>query len=87
MAEGSDRVVHVTFNEETIVLRLADGCMLTLPLEWYPRLLAAPQKARGNWTVAGNGDAVVWPDIDEALHVATLLRRGGRAAPIERSTQ
>jgi hypothetical protein len=79
MAVGSDRVLHVTFNEETLVLRLADGCVLTVPLAWYPRLLHATPSARRNWRVAGNGGhAVHWPDIDEALNVASLLRRRGR---------
>lgn len=80
MADGSDRVLHVTFNEETLVLRLADGCVLTVPLAWYPRLLSAPQAARSNWQVASNGDGVHWPDIDEALNVASLLRRGKERA-------
>lgn len=75
MAERSDRVTNVTFNEETLVLRLADGCMLTVPLSWFPRLLAAPPAARVNWEV-DDGDAVRWPDVNEAVSVASLLRRG-----------
>jgi hypothetical protein len=76
MAEGSDRVLHVTFNEETLVLKLADGCVLTVPLVWFPRLLEAPPAARRNWRVAGiRGNAVQWPDIGEALNVTKLLRR------------
>jgi hypothetical protein len=77
-------VLHVAFNEETLVLRLADGCVLTVPLAWYPRLLDAPPAARGNWKVAGNGYGVYWPDIDEALNVASLLRPG--SAPVARET-
>lgn len=79
MAEGSDRVLHVTFNDETLVLSLADGCVLTVPLVWFPRLLEAPPAARRNWRVAGTrGNAVQWPDIGEALNVARLLRRDSR---------
>lgn len=77
MAVRSDRVLHVTFNAHTLVLCLADGCFLTVPLAWFPRLLHAPDAVRNNWHVAGpHGDAVHWPDIDEALSVAGLLRRG-----------
>ncbi len=77
MADGSDRVLHITFNDETLVLRLADGCLLTVPLAWFPRLLQATEETRGNWQLAGSaGDAVHWPDIDEALNVASVLRRG-----------
>jgi hypothetical protein len=77
MADGSDRVVQITFNDHTLVLRLADGCLLTVPLAWFPRLLQAPDDARGNWRVAGTaGNAILWPDIGEALNVASLLKRG-----------
>ena len=76
MAEGSDRVTNVTFNEETLVLRLADGCMLTVPLSWFPRLLAAPPAARVNWEVGGDGgDAVRWPDVNVTLDLTRLLKR------------
>ena len=83
MAAGSDRVANVTFNEETLVLRLADGCMLTVPLAWFPRLRAATHAARINWEVEGErGDAVRWPEIDEAVSVPNLLRRGRARFPV-----
>lgn len=82
MAVESDRVVHVTFNDQTLVLRLADGCVLTVPLTWFPRLLGATADARSNWKVSGNGGhAVHWPDVDEALNVASLLRRRESGRP------
>lgn len=77
MAVGSDRVIDVLFTSETLVLSLADGCVLIVPLAWYPRLRDAPADARRNWRVAGRkGDAVHWPDIHEALNISTLLKRG-----------
>lgn len=77
MAVGSDRVIDVLFTKETIVLSLADGCVLIVPLAWYPRLRDAPADARRNWKVAGGkGDAVHWPDIHEAVNVSTVLKRG-----------
>jgi hypothetical protein len=77
MAGGSHRVTHVSFNHDMLVLRLADECVLTVPLAWYPRLQRAPAAARGSWMIAGNGgDTVLWPDIDQTLTVASLLGRG-----------
>ena len=46
MAVGSDRVIDVLFTSETLVLSLADGCVLIVPLAWYPRLRDAPADAR-----------------------------------------
>lgn len=78
MAEESDRVTGLTFHHETLVLRLADGCMLTVPLAWFPRLLHASREERENWAVSGNGgNTVCWSSLDEAINVATLLRRPG----------
>jgi len=74
MAAGSDRVVQITFTDHTLVVRLADGCLLTVPLAWFPRLLQAPDDARGNWHVADG--AILWPEIGEALDIASLLKRG-----------
>ena len=81
MAEGSDRVTRISFHDETLVLGLADGCMLTVPLAWFPRLRAASPDERQNWCVDTSGAMVHWPDLDENINVATLLRRRPLAAP------
>lgn len=75
MAEGSDRVTRISFHDETLVLGLADGCMLTVPLAWFPRLRDASPEERGNWSVGGTGDTVHWPALDQVINVALLLRR------------
>ena len=81
MAEGSDRVTRISFHDETLVLGLADGCMLTVPLAWFPRLRAASPDERQNWCADTGGATVRWPDLDETINVATLLRRRPFAAP------
>lgn len=79
MAEGSDRVTSVMFNSETLAVHLADGCILTVPLAWFPRLLEASSTSRRKWQVEGNaGHTVCWPEVDETLDVASLLRREAR---------
>ncbi len=64
--------VHVTGEELTVVL--VDGRKLSVPLAWYPRLLHATQKQRDRWQLLGDGEGIRWPDIDEDLSVAGLLR-------------
>lgn len=75
MAEGSDRVTRISFHDETLVLGLADGCMLTVPLAWFPRLRDASPEERGNWSAGDTGDTVHWPALDQVVNVALLLRR------------
>ena len=47
--------------------------MLTIPLEWYPRLVHATPEERGNWQLLGDGLFVHFPDLDEDLRVDGLL--------------
>jgi hypothetical protein len=64
--------VRVTEDELTVVL--ADGRRISVPLAWYPRLLHATPQQRANFELLGDGQGIHWPDVDEDLSVAGLLR-------------
>ena len=72
----------VRITEDVLVVDLLDGRTISVPLVWYPRLLAATQQQRSNWRVAGSGFGIHWPDIDEDLSTEGLLR----GAPAPRSS-
>ena len=55
-------------------LILADGRKISAPLVWFPRLLHATTDQRRNFEFLGDGEGIHWPDIDEDLSVAGLLR-------------
>jgi hypothetical protein len=76
---ADERVVDVTFTQDTLSVALRDGRTITAPLAWYPRLLSATVSQRKNWCVAGGGYGIHWPDIDEELSTEGLLR--GAPAP------
>ncbi|HEX4507364.1 MAG TPA: DUF2442 domain-containing protein [Alphaproteobacteria bacterium] len=61
---------------DTSLLRvtLADGRELAAPLEWFPRLRDATPEQRGHWRFIGRGQGIHWPDLDEDISVASLLR-------------
>jgi hypothetical protein len=65
-------------NDELIVL-LADGRRLAVPLAWFPRLLRATAQQRQNFEILAGGIGIHWPDVDEDLSVEGLLR-GVRSA-------
>ena len=73
------RVAGVRFEDERLVVDLADGRTIAVPLSWYPRLANATPAQRENWTVAGAGHGIHWPDVDEDLSTEGLLK--GIAAP------
>jgi len=60
--------------EDELVVDLKDGRTISVPLAWFPRLLHATQAERENWEWLGDGEGIHWPDIDEDLSVAGLLR-------------
>jgi len=63
-----------------LAVDLIDGLTIVVPLVWYPRLLDASPEQRQNWTIAGAGHGIHWPDLDEDPSTADLLH-GAPAAP------
>ncbi len=68
-----ERIVSVEFTEDSLVIALADGRTVSVPLAWYPRLLHATTAQRGRWQIAGAGFGIHWPEIDEDLSVQGIL--------------
>jgi hypothetical protein len=66
--------VEVKVSEDRLLVVLADGRELAAPLTWFPRLLEATEDQRGNWRLIGRGHGIHWPDVDEDISVASLLR-------------
>ena len=66
--------VDVTVMDDRLVVILADGRELAIPLAWFPRLLEATPEQRRNWRFIGRGHGIHWPDVDEDISVASLLR-------------
>jgi len=78
-SEPDERVKDVRVGETSLSVDLMDGRTITVPLSWYPRLLRATAEQRSNWTVSGGGLGIHWPELDEDLITAGLLR--GSPAP------
>jgi len=66
--------VDVRVSGERLVVVLADGRELAAPLAWFPRLMGATDMQRKNWRLIGGGQGIHWPDVDEDISVASLLR-------------
>lgn len=63
----------VTVTDEKLIVDLADGRSLIVPLAWYPRLLQASPQERQNWQLLGDGYALEWTDLDEHIGIEGLL--------------
>lgn len=69
-----ERVAGLEVTDTELIVRLRDGRRLAAPLDWFPRLKAATPQQRANWEEAAAGLGIHWPDIDEDIGVAGLLR-------------
>lgn len=68
------RVESVYFTRDALVVNLMDGRTISVPLEWYPKLLKATPKEKAGWKISGGGYGIHWPAIDEDLSTEGLLR-------------
>jgi len=73
--------VQVIFNDDKLIVQLADGRSIVIPLVWYPRLMHGSTEERENWQLLGDGYAIEWPDLDEHIGIEGLLagRRSGES--------
>lgn len=65
---------NVEFTDDDMIVSLVDGRRIMIPLVWFPRLTAATKDQLTNYELLGDGEGIHWPDIDEDLSVASLLR-------------
>jgi hypothetical protein len=73
--------MHVTVTEDKLIVDLADGRSLGVPLAWYPRLVHGTPAERQHWELLGDGYAIEWPELDEHIGIEGLLagRRSGES--------
>jgi len=79
LVEANPRAQEVLVTEDELTVSLVDGRRVSVPLAWFPRLLHASPAQRSNWQLLGDGEGIHWPDVDEDLSVAGILR--GTPAP------
>jgi len=65
--------MDVQLSEDTLTVELSDGRRLSVPMEWYPRLVYATPAERNHWRLIGRGEGIHWPDLDEDISIEGLL--------------
>jgi hypothetical protein len=76
---ADERVADVRFEGDRLIVDLAGGRTIAVPIAWYPRLEDATPAQRAHWEVSGAVYGIYWPEIDEDLSTEGLLR--GAPAP------
>lgn len=67
-------IEDVRTDDRALTVWLVDGRILSVPLDWHPRLLEASEEQRNDWRLIGGGLGVHWPQIDEDLSLAGMFR-------------
>lgn len=84
--ETEPSVEQVTVTDDRLIVDLADGRTLSVPLSWYPRLTHGSNAERQNWQILGDGYAIEWSDLDEHIGIEGLLA-GRRSGESQKSLQ
>ena len=63
----------VKITSDSLNVDLTDGRTISVPLEWFPRLVHATQAERKNWRLIGRGHGIHWKGVDEDISVEGLL--------------
>jgi hypothetical protein len=66
--------IKVTVTADSLSVHLQDGRVLSVPLEWYPRLAEGTARERRKWQLIGPGIGIHWPSLDEDISVEALLK-------------
>ena len=71
--ESSLRAVRAQLTDEALVVDLADGRSVSVPLVWYPRLVRASMKERQQFRLIGSGEGIHWELLDEDVSVEGIV--------------
>jgi hypothetical protein len=67
------KAIKVWFDQERLFTQLADGRIIGVPIDWYPRLLHAPIHLRDQYELWSSGKWIHWEELDEDLSVEAML--------------
>ena len=73
--------VNIIIADDTLTIELVDSRTLSVPLDWYPRLVHATLEERNNWELHAESGHIHWEDLNEDISVEGLLagRRSGES--------
>jgi hypothetical protein len=71
--EMNASIQDVELTEDSLVVDLADGRTVSVPIAWYPRLMHGTREERSHWRIIGKGEGIHWPDVDEDISVENIL--------------
>lgn len=65
--------IDISVTDDTLAVELSDGRTISVPLEWYPRLVHGTPEERNNWNIIGTGQGLHWEELDEDISVEGII--------------
>ncbi|MBI1281610.1 MAG: DUF2442 domain-containing protein [Anaerolineaceae bacterium] len=79
--EEKDRPVAVLIHDSLVSVTLADGRIISNPLNWHPWLAQATEQQQAH--VEYHAFSVDWPDLDEGLDIQGMLQGIRPVTPVD----
>ena len=73
IVQPAARAIAVHVDADSLQVTLADGRVVSAPLEWFPRLRDATLEQQANWRFIGPGIGIHWEELDEDISIRSLL--------------
>ncbi len=61
------KIKQFKIDNKYLTITISDGRILSVPISWYPRLVAGTIKERNNVRFIGQNTGIHWSDLDEDL--------------------
>jgi hypothetical protein len=65
--------IRAQLTDEALVVDLANGRTVSVPLVWYPRLLQASMEERQRFRLIGGGEGIHWELLNEDVSVEGIV--------------
>jgi len=68
-------IKQVQVSDKMLTAHINDGRIVSIPLEWFPRLSNANDTQRRNFEISPGGYGIHWPDVDEDISIKAFLSK------------
>lgn len=67
------KATAVEVTDDSVIVELADGRSISVPLAWYPRLFHGTVAEREHFRLIAGGEGIHWPDLDEDVSIEGIV--------------
>jgi len=67
-------IMDIRISDEMLIAHINDGRMVSIPINWFPRLSNANADQLQNFEISPGGYGVHWPDLDEDISIKSFIK-------------